>query len=323
MRRRAFLAWLGAFCGLPPALAQPGGPARRIAVLELSPPTMLDEQWSVFDTRMRELGYEKGGNLMVDRRRAEGDESRLPQLARELLAARPEIIVATTTPAAQVLKGMTRTVPILTLGIADPVGTGLVASLARPGGNLTGISNQLHDIGVKRLDLLLEIRPSARRVAMLGPASNAGVQVVLKQVREAARTRGVEVRFYDAADAAGVNRAFDAFAADAVDALFVTAIMFQHHPQIVDLAARRRLAAAYVDRQILDAGGLLVLGPDRSQLYRHAADYAHRILQGAKPAEMPIIQPTGFWLGVNLRTARSLGIKVPQSLLLRADRVIE
>jgi putative tryptophan/tyrosine transport system substrate-binding protein len=208
-------------------------------------------------------------------------------------------------------------------GSTDPVATGLVTSLARPGGNVTGISVQLSGVLIKRVDLMREIKPEARRFALLGPASNAGVQTVLKQAQEAMQPRGLDLRLLDAGDAQSVARAFEGMAAERPDALLVSQIMFQHHRQIVELAANFRIATGYVDKEILDAGGLIIFGPDRDGPYRHAADYVHRILQGAKPADMPIMQPTEFWLGVNLRTAAALGLKIPPSILVRADRVIE
>jgi putative ABC transport system substrate-binding protein len=321
MKRRDVLLAAASLAALPLARGQPA--VRRIAIFELGGHRMLEDQWQILEARLRELGYEERRNLAIDRRNAGGAVARLPQLAQEVLAGKPEVVLVTSTPAAQALKRLTQTVPIVITGTADPVATGLVASLARPGGNVTGISLQLNDIAMKRVELLRELKPGARRIGMLGPASNAGVQAVFKAVDGAVQGRGIELRLFDAADGPGIVRAFGSFAAERIDALLVTQILFSHHVQIVELAAQHRLAAAYVDREILDAGGLLVLGPSREGLYRHAADYVHRILQGAKPADLPVIQPTQFWLGVNLRTARALGLKVPQSLLLRADRVIE
>jgi putative ABC transport system substrate-binding protein len=320
VRRRGFLLGIGVLIASPSAYGQA---MRRIAIFELGGHRMLDDQWKILEARLRELGYEEGKNLAIDRRNAKGDVARLPQLAREVLAGKPEVVLVTSTPAAQALKRATQAVPVVITGTADPVATGLVASLARPGGNFTGVSLQLNDLAIKRVEMLRELKPQLRRIGMLGPAANAGVQAVLRAVREAVQDRGIEVRIFDATDAPAIARAFEILVAEHTDALLVTQILFSHHKQVVQLAARHGVPAAYVDGEILDAGGLLVLGPSRDGLYRHAADYVHRILQGAKPADLPILQPTQFWLGVNLRTARALGLKVPQSLLLRADRVIE
>lgn len=322
--RRKFLIGSGILLATPLAVVgQPTARVHRIAILEPGDRMLRAEVWQVFEARLRQIGYAEGSNLGIDRRWADGVDARLPQLAQELLAGKPEVILTTTTPATQALMRLTDKVPIVMTGTADPVATGLVASLGRPGGNVTGISVQLADIAIKRLDLLHEIVPKARRFGLLGPASNAGIQAVLRQLQDTARKHGLDVRLLDAGDAPAIERAFNRMAAESVDALLVTQVMVQHYRQVVELAARFRIPAGYVDRQILDAGGLLILGPDRDGPYRHAAEYVRRILQGAKPADLPVMQPTEFWMGVNLRTARALGLTVPQSVLLRADRVIE
>lgn len=323
MKRRGFIAGIGSLWAMSLALGQPGAQQRRIAMLELGDRTTRAEQWRVLLARLGELGYAEGRNLAVERRWADHAEARLATLAQELLAGKPELVLVATTPATQALMRLTKTVPIVMTGAADPVAAGLVASLSHPGGNVTGLSTQLGGVAAKRVDLILELKPAARRIGLLGPAANAGVKSVLKQVQEAARSRGVEVRLLDAADAAAAARAFEVLRADPVDALLVAQIMFAHHREIVALAAQHRIAAAYVDKEIVDAGGLLAFGPDREGPYRQVAEYVHKILQGTKPADLPVMQPTEFWLAVNLRTARALGLKVPQSLLLRADRVIE
>ena len=323
MKRRDFMAVTGTM--LVPALvyAQPVAPMRRIAILDPGDRALRANQWQVLESRLRELGYAEGRNLAIDRRWADGVDARLPQLAQELLAGKPEAVLVMTTPATQALMRLTDKIPIVMTGTADPVGTGLVASLARPGRNVTGVSVQLADVAKKRLDLMREMLPKAKRFGLLGPAANAGVQSVLKQLQATAGGQGLEVRLLDAADPQGIARAFDRLTAESLDAVLVAQVLHQHQRQVVDLAAQHRIPAGYVDRDFLDAGGLLVFGPDRDGPYRHAADYVHRILQGANPAEMPVIQPTEFWLGVNLQTARALKLSVPHSILLRANRVIE
>ena len=313
-----------AILGAPPGLfAQPARELRRIAILNHGDKAQRETQWRVFEARLRELGYSEGKNLLIDRRWADGVDDRLPRLAGELLAGRPEVVIVVTTPATRALMRLTDTVPIVMVATADPVATGLVASLARPGGNVTGVSSQLGAIAVKRIDLLREVVPGAKRFGLLGPAANAGVQAVLKQVQEAVRPHGLDVRLLDAGDAPAIARAFERLGSEPMDALLVASILSLQHRQIVELAAQHRIPAAYVEREVLDAGGLIVLGPDTNAPYQHAAQYVHRILQGAKPADLPVMEPTQFWLGVNLRTARSLGLKVPQSVLIRANRVIE
>jgi putative ABC transport system substrate-binding protein len=181
----------------------------------------------------------------------------------------------------------------------------------------------LAELMQKRIELLREMKPEARRFGLLGPADNAGVQAVLKQAQDAVRARGLDIRLLDAADAPSITRAFGQLSSEPVDALLVASILVMHHWQIVELAARFGIPAGFVQREILEAGGLLVLSPEDDARYQHAAEYAYRILQGANPADMPVMQPTEFWLGVNLRTARVLGLKIPQSILIRANRVLE
>ena len=323
MNRRGFMAVTAG--ALVPALvcAQPVAPMRRIAILDPGDRALRAEQWQVLESRLRELGYVEGRNLTIDRRWADGVDARLPQLAQELLAGKPEVVLVTTTPATQALMRLTSKIAIVMTGTADPVATGLVASLARPGGNVTGISVQLADVAKKRLDLMREMLPKAKRFGLLGSAANAGTQSVLTQLQAAARAQGLDVRLLEAADPPGIARAFDRLAAESIDAVLVTQVMNQHKSQIVELAARYRIPAGYVDMEFLDAGGLLAFGPVRDGPFRHAAEYVYRILQGANPAEMPVMQPTEFWLGVNLRTAQALGLKIPQSVLIRANRVLE
>ena len=323
MNRRSFMAVT--VCVTIPTLvcAQPATPMRRIAILDPGDRALRAELWQVLESRLRELGYVEGRNLSIERRWANGVDTRLPQLAQELLAGKPEVVLVTTTPATQALMRLTAKVPIVMTGTADPVATGLVASLARPGGNVTGISVQLADVAKKRLDVMREILPKARRFGLLGSVANAGTQSVLTQLQASAREQGLDVRLLEAADPAGIARAFDRLAAESIDAVLVTQVMNQHKAQVVELAARYRIPAGYVDMEFLDAGGLLAFGPVRDGPYRHAAEYVHRILQGANPAEMPVMQPTEFWLGINQQTAKDLGLKIPQSVLIRANRVIE
>ena len=322
MSRRAFAAAIAALLAASAAFGQPAT-MRRIAILEHGERGLRDKQWEILETRLREFGYVEGRNLAIDRRWADNDNDRLPRLARELLAGRPEVALVTTTLGTRALMQLTATVPIISVGTADPVATGLVASLARPGGNVTGISNLYSAGAIKRVELLREIVPAAKRFALLGPAGDPGVRAVLKEAREAIRIQGLDLLAIDASDGPAIARAFERLAAERVDALIVASILFSHRRQIVELAARYRIPAAYVQEEYLEAGGLLVFTPVREALYRHAADYVERIFRGAKPADMPVMQPTEFWAGVNMRTARALGLKVPQSIRLRADRVIE
>jgi ABC-type uncharacterized transport system substrate-binding protein len=321
--RRIFCAAIGGVLAAPLVIGQPAPPMRRIAILEHGEKGLRDSQWKILELRLRELGYAEGKNLFIDRRWANSDKDRLPRLAEEVLAGRPEVILVTTTLATRALMRATTSVPIISVGTADPVATGLVASLSRPGGNVTGISNMLSVSILKRIELLREINPRARRFGLLAPAGDPGVQAVLKQAQEALRAEGVELRVLDAVDGPTIARAFERLGVEPVDALLVASILYTHWRQIAELAARYKIPAAYVQKEYLEEGGLIVFTPERDALYKHAADYAHRILQGAKPADMPVMQPMEFWLGVNLRTAQALGLKVPASVLVRANRVIK
>ncbi len=296
---------------------------RHVAVLEHGSQASRASSWRIFEARLLELGYVEGRNLRVERRWADGADHRVQPLARELLADKPEVVVVNTTTSTKTVMRLTDSVPIVFTGAADPVATGLVASLARPGGNVTGLSTQLTDINEKRFELLREIVPAAKRFALLGPASNGGVQAVMKRLQVAARSAGAEMRLLDARDGASIAGAFERLRTDPLDALLVASVLVPHNTQIAALAAQFRIPASYVQKEALHAGALLVFGPDNDAQYRRAAELVHRILSGAKPADLPVEQPSEFWLGVNLRTARSLGLKIPQSILIRADQVIE
>ena len=323
MKRRRFLEGIGALLATPLAVGQPAAQVRRIAILELSDRATRPELWRILEARLRDLGYVEGRNLVIERRWADGAEARLPLLAQELIAQKPEVILVTTTPATQTLMRLTDTVPIVFMGVADPVAAGLVASLARPGGNVTGFSAQLTDVNEKRFDLLREILPQAKRFGLLGPASNRGVQAVLKRLQAAARSIGADVSLQDAADPTTIARAFERLRAEPLDALLVASVLVPHNRQIVDLVEKIGIPASFIQKAALESGALVVFGPERDAHYRRAADYVQRILAGAKPADLPVEQPNEFWMGVNLRTARSLGLSIPRSVLLRADRVIE
>lgn len=324
MLRRRLLLFAALGTVIPGALGQSREGVRRIAILEQGNRAMRAEQWRVFDRQLRDHGYVEGRNLVVERRWADGVDSRLPQLAQELLAGNPEVVIAITTPATQSLRRLTDKVPIVMAAVADPVAAGLVASLSHPGGNVTGISLDLGSVIRKRLELLREIMPKARHVGLIGPGSNLGVQVALKQAQEAGKLLGVEVRLIEAtSDSASIARAFERLRPGELDALLATQVMLQHNELLIELAAQKKLPAAFVDREALDSGAVLVFGPERDAPFVHAADYVHRILKGASPADLPVIQPTQYWLGVNLKSARALGIKVPSAVLLRADQVIE
>ncbi len=321
-RRRLVLATSVLLLAGQSALAQRPPKVWRVAILEPGDRGSSESNWTVFLARMRELGYVEGRNLSVDRRWADGVADHLPRLAQELMAGSPDVAVVVTTPATRALMRASATIPIVMAGVGDPVGVGLVASLARPGGNVTGASLQLAGVVVKRIDLLREIVPGAKRFGLLGSANEAGLNAVLAQAQAQVQPHGLVLRAIDAGDAAGIARAFDRLGSEPVDALLVSAPLRQHLPLVIERAARFRIPASYVHNEAIDLGGLIVYAPVREAAYRQAADYVDRIFRGAKPADMPVTQPTEYWLGVNLATARTLGLTVPQSVLIRADRVL-
>jgi len=330
--RRQFLIATGALFTAPLAAeAQQAGKVYRIGILlgaspvsELVGPEPRHRPTAAFMQRLRELGYIYGQNLQTEPRSAEGQPERLPELAEELVRLRVDVIVAATSGAARALKEATQTIPIVMSSVPDPVGMGLVASLARPGGNVTGLSlDPGTDIHRKRLELLREAVPGLSRVAFV--TTMPFWQAIGEEMQRAARAQGIILVHADVSTAGHFDAAFAAIVRERADALLApeTALNYVHRHRLAAFAAARRLPAIYGFRESADAGGLMTYGVDVNDLFRRAADYADRILKGAKPADLPVEQPTKFELVINAKAARELGIALPQSLLLRADRVIE
>lgn len=330
LRRRllAFLAFgLATAVALLPkaALGQPAKRLARIGILDDGDRSTRAPYWQVFRERLRELGYIEGMNLTIESRWADGEPSRLPQLAAELVRLEPNVIVATGTPPTRAAMLATSTIPIFFTDSADPIKAELVASLARPAGNVTGFSIMSTAIAGKWIELLREVNPSVKRVAFLGPASNAATMAVFQQLQRDAKTVDVEVRMLDSHDAASIETAFATMASERIDAVIVTAtaILLPHRQRIVELAERRRLPAIYARHEYVEAGGLMSYGTDFSVLFSHAAERVHQILQGAKPSSIPVEQPMTLRMEVNRNAAKALGITLPFTILLRANRVIE
>jgi putative ABC transport system substrate-binding protein len=273
---------------------------------------------------LRELGYVEGQNLTVEYRWGDGDAARLPALAAELVRLRVDVLVATSNPAILAATQATRSIPIVFTASSDPVATGLVASLAHPGGNVTGLSLVTPELSGKRLQLLREALPQLTRVALLWDAGHVGMADRVRETETAARQLGVTLRVEWVQDPAGLDRAFAALAQARPDAFLTTVEPFtvRHRQRIVDFAAQHRLPAMYEEREFVDAGGLMAYGPSLAANYRRAATYMDKLLRGAKPADLPVEQPTKFELVLNLKTAKALGLTIPQSILLRADEVI-
>jgi putative tryptophan/tyrosine transport system substrate-binding protein len=277
---------------------------------------------------LHDLGYVEGRNVVIEYRDAEGKPERLPALAAELVALKVDVILAPGTPQALAAKQATRTLPIVFGAAADPVGSGLVTSLARPGGNVTGLSVLTPELVGKRLELLKQAVPGVSRVAVLWHPGNYGErteQDMLKEAEVAGRALGVRLQFLEARGPGDLDRAFSDMTRARAGALTVvpSAMLFGERRRLVDLAAKNRLPAVYQWREGVDAGGLMSYGPDFADLFRRAATYVDKILKGAKPADLPVEQATKFDLVINLKTAKTLGLTIPPSLLQRADEVIQ
>jgi len=278
-----------------------------------------------FREGLRDLGYVEGRNIVIEYRWAEGKYERFPELIAELVARKVDVIVTAGTPAALAVQRATATIPLVMVAVGDPVGTGLVASLARPGGNSTGLTSIAPDLEGKRLELLRQVVPKLARVSFLVNPDNAFHVGSEKQARAAAQVLHVDVQFIGARADSDFDHAFDAIAKERPDAIIVLAdrLFLHNRARIVDFAARNRLPAVYPYRELVEAGGLMSFGPNYADMHRRAATYVDKILKGAKPADVPVEQPTKFELIINLKSAKAFRLTIPQSLLLRADEVIQ
>ena len=327
MDRRAFLAVTaaGGLIAMPAfARAQQAGKIQHIGFLALtSGPTYTTE---AFRQRLRELGYVEGRKLTIEYRWAAGKTERLPDMAAELVRVKVEVIVGVSTPVIEAARRATSTIPIVMAAVADPVGSGLVASLARPGGNVTGLSLLSTELVGKRLQLVRELLPKATRVAVLDVHGyTAATRPYLEQMRAAAQQMGVQLIVQEVTEAGDLPGAFTAMQRERAQALDVRASPFstENAKRIVELAAQHRLPAMYDARSFVEAGGLVSYGPSLPEMFRRAAFYVDRILKGAKPADLPVEQPTKFELVINLKAAKALGLTIPPAILARADQVVE
>jgi putative tryptophan/tyrosine transport system substrate-binding protein len=276
-----------------------------------------------FWERLRELGWVEGHNLVIEARWAEGNYDRLPALMAEVLARNVDVLVTTTTPAAIAAEKATRTVPIVVAAMGDPVGTGLVNSLARPGGNLTGLSLQWADLSGKWLELLQETIPRLSTLAVISNPASPIVRKVAKDLQVFAAQRRLKLRFEDVRESAAFSDAFERARQHAQAALVLAdPLVLAAREQITALAAANRLPALYVSHEFMVSGGLMTYAVDSRIMFRRAAEYVDKILRGARPGDLPIEQPTQLSLAVNLKAAKALGITIPESILLRADEVI-
>jgi putative ABC transport system substrate-binding protein len=328
VHRRDFLIAAGALLAAPLAAeAQQAAKVARIGYLSTNLAASPNRP-EAFRQGLRDLGYVEGRNLVIEYRYAEGKVEQLPALAAELVALKVDVIVASGTLAALAAKQATSTLPIVFSPAGDPVGSGLVTSLARPGGNVTGLSAFAPELVGKRLELLKQAVPGVSRVAVLWQPGAFGERAemdTLKRAEVAARDLGVPLQFVEARGPADFDRAFSDMTRARAGALTVLASnMFNsERRRLVDLAAKNRLPALYSARELVDAGGLMSYGANLADLNRRAATYVDKILKGTKPADLPVEQPTKFELVINLKTAKALGLTIPQSVLARADEVIQ
>ena len=305
--------------------AQQTGKVHRIGFLIPAASTLAPLRLEPFRQGLNELGYVEGRNVVIEARWAEGKIERLPELAAELVRLKVDIIVAAATPAVQAAKNATSTIPIVMVDPGDPVRTGLVTSLARPGGNVTGLSSVTPDIAAKQLQLLTEAVSNVASVAFLWNSANPAAGLALKETQAAARTLGVKLHSIEVRSPEDFEGSFGAIARERVSALMVFSdpLTFTHRRRIMDFAARNRLPTMSGAREFVDTGGVMSYGPNFPQMFRYAATYVHKILRGTKPADLPVEQPTKFELVINLKTAKALGLTIPQHVLIRADKVIE
>ena len=325
MRRRAFISLLGGAAAWPlAARAQQPGKLPTIGFLVAGTPSSHGQWVAAFVQRLRELGWIEGRTVAIEYRWAEGRTERAAEIAAEFVRLKVDIIVTSATAAVVAAKQVTSVIPIVFAAAGDPVGTGLVASLARPGGNITGLSVQQPDVAAKRLELLREVVPGLRRLAILGNVGGPAVVLDMREVQAAARTLGLEVITAEIQRGEDIVPAFEALN-DRADALYVCIdpLVHSHRIRINTLALAARLPTSYATREAVEAGGLMSYGPNRPDLYRRAAEYVDKILRGAKPADLPVEQPTKFDLVINLKTAKALGLTIPESFLLRVNELIE
>jgi putative ABC transport system substrate-binding protein len=297
----------------------------RIGYLSSDSRSTIASRIEAFQLGLRELGRDEGKNIVIEWRFAEGKAERLSGLAAELVRLNVDLIVTTGPAATRAAKDATVTIPIVMAQDSDPVGNGLVASLARPGRNITGLSSLAAEISGKRLELLKEIVPRLSRVAVFGSSITPGNGHALKETELAAKTLGVQFRYVDVLAANDIAPAFQTAAKARADAILVlsSVVVIAQRPQIADLAVKSHLPTIYDRGEFVEDGGLMSYGTNFTDLSRRAATYADRILKGGKPAELPVEQPTKFELVVNIKTAKALGIKIPNSILVQATKVIE
>jgi putative ABC transport system substrate-binding protein len=325
MDRRTFICRLaGGVLAVPfAARAQPAGKVYRIGILEAIPAARNAANLAALRKGLRDLGYIEGQNLVIEYRSADGRAERFADLASELVRLKVDLIVTRGTPAARAAKNATGTIPVVMATMGDP--HAIVASFARPGGNITGVTTFSTELTAKRIQMLKELIPSLSQVALLHNMGNPAAPPEWEETKTAARSLGLQADLLDVRSQGDLDRAFELAVRQHVDALVVgiDGLTQMHQQTIVDLMARNRLPAIYPAREFVEIGGLIAYGVNYPDLYFRFASFVDKIFKGAKPAELPVEQPTKFELVINLKTAKALGLTIPQSVLLRADEVIQ
>jgi ABC-type uncharacterized transport system substrate-binding protein len=327
MKRREFITLLGGAAAAWPlaARAQQAGRIPRVGFLGNSTAALEANLVGPFREGLREHGYEEGRNIALEFRWAEGKYERFPALVAELIAANVDVLVTAGTPATLAVKNATTTLPLVMIAVGDPVGTGIIPSLARPGGNITGLSSIAPDLEGKRLELLREVVPRLARVAFFLNPANAFHAASVQQARAAAQALNINLIAHEVRKSEDLDPAFAAIVEEKPDALLILAdrVFLHNRERMMSFAAQHRLPSVNAYRELVEAGGMMSYGPSYEDMHRRAAAYVDKILKGAKPGDLPVEQPTKFTLIVNVKTTMALGLEVPPTLLARADEVIE
>ena len=326
MKRREFIAGLGTAAAWPLGVrAQQPGKTWRIGVLETVSPDLNAKNIEALKRGLRDLGYVENQNYVLEYRSADGDSDRFPAFAEELVRLRVDLIVTRGTPAARAAKSATESIPIVMAAIGEPLGTGVVASLARPGANVTGLSGFVTELAGKRVELLKELRPGNPIAAFFSNMTNPVVPPQWEETRKAAQALGIDVSLLDVRSRDDIPAAFETAVARGVEALLVgiEAVVQANRQLIADLAAKHRLLSIYPSREFVEAGGLVAYGVNYPDLYFRSASLIDKIFRGAKPGDLPVEQPTKLEFIINLKAAKAIGLTVPPLLIARADEVIE
>jgi putative ABC transport system substrate-binding protein len=320
--RRSFVVILAGGLVTAPSIA--AGKTFRIGFLGNSTAALEANLIGPFRDGLREFGYIEGQNVVVEYRWAEGRYESFPALVQELLALKVDVIVTAGTPAALAVKQLATTTPLVMVAVGDPIGSGLVTSLARPGGRATGLVSIAPDLEGKRIELLREVVPKLNQIAVLTNPANPFHEASAEQVRAAARAVQMKVQFFPVRAAGEMEAAFDGIVRQRPGAMIMLAdrLFLHHRARIAEFSLRQRLPAVYAYQELVESGGLMSFGPSYPGMHRRAAYFVDRILKGANPAELPMEQPSKFELVINLKTARAMGLNIPQTVLLRADQVI-